>query len=146
MKVGDVIPVDISGHKVTNGKVVEVGDGTVTVRFPATEVVLATRTQLAPEVTRDTNEHQLLGVETPDGAGTSSEEPKQKTPQEEFAELQARMAVLNGLMNTNTASTGTTTVTYTNPDGSTSTSTGAPVEEKQEVTEVINASQSTESD
>jgi hypothetical protein len=69
MKKDDVINVDIAGHRVAGGKVKEIDHeaGTVTIDVPATRVVMAFSTQLAPEVTappRQTQEHAILGTET----------------------------------------------------------------------------------
>ncbi len=50
MKVGDTEPVTIRGHQVALATVKEVRDGEVSLVVPATLVVMATRTDLAPEV------------------------------------------------------------------------------------------------
>jgi hypothetical protein len=51
VNVGDKVSVDIQGTKVVDAEVKEVGDGTVTVIIPATRVVMAVKSELAPEVT-----------------------------------------------------------------------------------------------
>jgi hypothetical protein len=51
MKVGDKISVSVQGIEVAQADVKEVSDGTATLIIPATRVVMATRTELAPEVT-----------------------------------------------------------------------------------------------
>ena len=66
MKVGDKVPVTIAGQKVADAEVRAMADGTVTLVFPATKVVMGTRTEIAPEVTGNTDtgsDHQILGVE-----------------------------------------------------------------------------------
>lgn len=49
MKINDVVPVTIAGQVVANAVVRELGDGTATLVFPATRVVMAVRTELAVE-------------------------------------------------------------------------------------------------
>jgi len=51
MNVGDKVSVTIQGIEVAQAEVKEVGDGTATLIVPATRVVMATKTELAPEVT-----------------------------------------------------------------------------------------------
>lgn len=50
MNVGEKVDVTISGAVVAQAEVKEVGDGTATLIVPATRVVMAVKTQLAPEV------------------------------------------------------------------------------------------------
>jgi hypothetical protein len=50
MNVGDKVEVLIEGSTVAYAEVKEVGDGTATLIVPATRVVMAVRTELAPEV------------------------------------------------------------------------------------------------
>lgn len=50
MKVGDKVSVTIQGSEVAQAEVKEVGEGTATLIVPATRVVMAVRTELAPEV------------------------------------------------------------------------------------------------
>ena len=51
MNVGDKVAVSIQGHEVVQAEVKEVSDGTATLIIPATRVVMAVKTELAPEVT-----------------------------------------------------------------------------------------------
>lgn len=61
MNVGDKIAVTIQGSEIAQAEVKEVGEGTATLIVPATRVVMAVRTELAPEVTP-----------TADGSGTET--------------------------------------------------------------------------
>jgi hypothetical protein len=68
MKKDDIVAVDISGQKVQDGKVKSVDweNGQVTIVIPATEVVMAFRTQLDPAATApksETTHHAILGTE-----------------------------------------------------------------------------------
>lgn len=65
MKVGDKIPVTIAGQTVTSATVKELGDGTVTLEFPATRAVMGVRTEIdtAPPAQTSGTEHAILGVE-----------------------------------------------------------------------------------
>lgn len=53
MNVGEKVDVLIGGSVVAQAEVKEVGDGTATLIVPATRVVMAVRTELAPEVGPD---------------------------------------------------------------------------------------------
>lgn len=66
MKVGDKIPVTIAGQPVAQATVKELGDGTVTLEFPATRAVMAVRTEIdTTPVASGGAEHAILGVENP---------------------------------------------------------------------------------
>lgn len=49
MKAGDKVPVTIAGQVVAQATVRELGDGTVTLVVPGTLVVMAVRTEIAPD-------------------------------------------------------------------------------------------------
>lgn len=53
MNVGDKVSVSIQGIEIAKAEVKEVSDGTATLIVPATRVVMATKTELAPEVVAD---------------------------------------------------------------------------------------------
>ena len=85
MKVGDVIPVTIGGHTVTNATVRELGDGTATLVVPGTLVVMATRTTLddAPVVPSEPEKETIItGVDRASG-GDTIEPQTQEAPVEE---------------------------------------------------------------
>lgn len=65
MKVGDTFAVAIAGHPVANAAVTEIADGKATLVIPATQVVMAIRTELDPEAVAEPsgNQHVLLGQE-----------------------------------------------------------------------------------
>lgn len=64
MKIGDNIDVTIAGQPVAQARVKELADGTVTLEFPATRVVMATRTELAaPEPVETDVETIITGVD-----------------------------------------------------------------------------------
>lgn len=50
MKVGDKIDVTVAGEVIAQAEVKELGDGTVTFIVPASRVVMATKTEVAPGV------------------------------------------------------------------------------------------------
>lgn len=81
MNVGDKVRVDIQGTEVAQAEVKELGDGTVTVIIPATRVVMAMKSELAPEVgpaTDDSGTQTIVDevVRTnPEATGASPQAP-----------------------------------------------------------------------
>lgn len=73
MKVGDKVSVTIQGSEIAQAEVREVGDGTATLIVPATRVVMAVRTELAPEVTPATEGAQTIVDEVVRDAPAASE-------------------------------------------------------------------------
>ena len=66
MKQGDKIPVTIAGQVVAQATVKELGDGTATLVVPGTLVVMAVRTEIAPEtheVAESSSETIITGVD-----------------------------------------------------------------------------------
>lgn len=64
MKVGDVVPVTIAGQTVAQAKVVELDSATVTLIVPATQVVMAVRTELDTAPVEESSKQVIIdGVE-----------------------------------------------------------------------------------
>jgi hypothetical protein len=94
MKLGDKIPVTIAGQTVTQAEVRELADGTVTLVFPATRVVMATRTELstAPVVEERSTQTIIDGVDrvgqsnAEDVSSNVSEQPRAEEAKPETSE------------------------------------------------------------
>jgi len=73
VNVGDKIPVSIAGHTVAQATVKEIAEGQATLVVPGTIVVMAVRTELAPDVVAAPESQTVLltdNVVTPEQAAT----------------------------------------------------------------------------
>jgi len=86
MKIGDGVPVNIAGQEVARAVIKELADGTVTLEFPATRVVMAVRTEIAPEITGpvDTTGTSVV-IEDAERESSAAAEPNEQNASAEVA-------------------------------------------------------------
>ena len=75
MKVGEKYPVEIAGQIVAYAQIKELGEGTATLIVPATQVVMATRTELTYETPAEPSKQVIIDAPVASGNDEEPQEP-----------------------------------------------------------------------